>query len=139
MFDKYTGCKMNDTDLVFQSYGRCCCKEQFFIDFYNFFMDSSQEIRKLFVNTDMKAQRHLLRNGLLQLILYARGMSDRKLRALGESHSRKGYNIRPEWYTLWLDALIKTVRQHDAEYTPELGDAWRRVLMSGINVIRDAY
>ncbi|MBE03255.1 globin [Marinobacter lutaoensis] len=130
---------MNNTDLVFQSYGRCCRKEAFFEDFYHHFMASSDDIRALFRDTDMAAQRHLLRHGVMQLILYARGMSDRKLRALGESHSRRRYNIRPEWYALWLDALVKTVRAHDPDYTPELGAAWREVLMPGINLIRDAY
>ncbi|RBW48836.1 globin [Marinobacter sp. F3R11] len=130
---------MNDTDLVFQSYGRCCNRDEFFIDFYDHFMSSSEAIKQRFVNTDMAAQRHLLRNGVLQLILTARGMPDRKLRALGESHNRSNYNIQPEWYPLWLDALLKTVRRHDPEYTRDLERAWKEVLTPGINLIREAY
>lgn len=130
---------MKDTDLVFQSYGRCCNSDQFFVDFYDHFMSSSDAIKKRFVNTDMPAQRHLLRNGVMQLILTARGMPDRKLRALGESHNRNHYNINPEWYSLWLDALMKTVRLHDPEYTPALDRAWRGVLTPGIDLIRGAY
>lgn len=130
---------MNKTDLVFQSYGRCCNRDEFFVDFYEYFMSSSEEIKKRFVNTDMAAQRHLLRNGVLQLILTARGMSDRKLKALGESHSRTNYNIQPEWYSLWLDALMKTVRRHDPEYTKDLETAWKEVLTPGIELIRGAY
>src|SRR5690554_7236152 len=91
---------MTPTDLVFQSYGRCCRKDEFFVDFYDFFMSSSDAIRNRFVDTDMSAQRHLLRNGVMQIILVARGMSDRKLRDLGESHNRSNYNIKPEWYDL---------------------------------------
>lgn len=130
---------MNATDSVFQSYGRCCRKEQFFKDFYDFFMDSSDEIRQRFVNTDMAAQRHLLRNGIMQLILVARGMSDRKLRALGESHNRDNFNINPAWYTLWLDSLMKAVDKHDPEYNTELDAQWREVLRPGIELIRGAY
>ncbi|MFL1466845.1 globin [Marinobacter sp. DUT-3] len=130
---------MNNTDLVFQSYGRCCKDEQFFVDFYDHFMGSSDAIRNRFVNTDMAAQRHLLRNGIMQLILVARGMSDRKLRDLGESHSRHHYDISPEWYDLWLEALLRTVRMHDPEYTPELREAWEQVLKPGIEIIRGAY
>jgi len=63
-------------------------------------MSSSEVIKNRFVNTDMAAQRHLLRNGVLQLILTARDMPDRKLKALGESHNRSNYNIPPEWYSL---------------------------------------
>lgn len=127
------------TDQVFQSYGRCCRNEQFFVDFYDNFMGSSDVIRRRFASTDMAAQRHLLRNGIMQLILHARGMSDRKLRALGESHNRDHYNIDPQWYTLWLDALMKTVREHDPEYSLQLEKHWREVLAPGIELIRGAY
>lgn len=130
---------MNDTDLVFQSYGRCCQNDDFFVDFYHSFMASSDAIRNRFAKTDMAAQRHLLRNGIMQLILVARGMPDRKLRALGESHNRNNFNILPEWYDFWLESLLKTVRQHDPEYTPELRQAWQEVLKPGIQLIRGAY
>ncbi|MFD1215880.1 MULTISPECIES: globin [Microbulbifer] len=128
-----------DSDVVFQSYGRCCNSEQFFIDFYDHFMGSSEEIRALFRNTDMSAQRHLLRNGIMQLVLHARGMSDTKLKALGESHSRSGYNIRPEWYDLWLSALLTTLRQHDPEFDDSVSQAWQRAIGPGIDCIRRAY
>ncbi|WP_193162631.1 globin [Microbulbifer hainanensis] len=128
-----------DADIVFQSYGRCCKNERFFVDFYDRFMGSSDEVRAMFVDTDMKQQRHLLRNGILQLILHARGMPDTKLRALGESHSRGGYNIRPDLYRQWLDALLDTVRRHDPEHSDSITDAWQRALQPGIELIRGAY
>ncbi|WP_231759297.1 globin [Microbulbifer elongatus] len=128
-----------DSDIVFQSYGRCCNNEQFFVDFYDRFMGSSAEIRALFVDTDMAAQRHLLRNGIMQLVLHARGMPDTKLRALGCSHSRTGFNIRPEWYLLWLDALIATLWQYDPHFTEDTAGAWRRAIAPGIEIIRSAY
>lgn len=129
----------SETDAVFQSYGRCCRNEQFFVDFYDRFMGSSDVIRKRFLKTDMTQQRHLLRHGIMQLILHARGMSDRKLRALGESHNRHGYDIPPEWYDLWLDSLMNTVWRHDPQCTPALEAGWRRVLTPGIELIRGAY
>ncbi|WP_066960920.1 globin [Microbulbifer sp. Q7] len=128
-----------DSDIVFQSYGRCCNNERFFIDFYDRFMSSSEVIRSLFTHTDMPAQRHLLRNGILQLVLHARGMPDTKLRALGCSHSRKGHNIRPEWYGLWLDALLATLRQYDPQFDEATELAWRRAIGPGIELIRAAY
>lgn len=130
---------MNSTDLVFQSYGRCCRNDAFFIDFYDYFMSSSEVIKNRFINTDMAAQRHLLRNGIMQLILHARGMSDRKLRALGESHNRNHYDIKPEWYELWLSSLLKTVRKHDPDHTQALESAWVEVLTPGIQLIKGAY
>lgn len=129
----------HDSDVVFQSYGRCCNNEEFFVEFYNRFMGKSEEIRRMFRDTDMPAQRHLLRNGIMQLVLHARGMPDTKLKALGKSHSRIGYNIEPHWYNLWLDALMETLAQFDPEFSPAIEQSWRRAIGPGIAIIRDSY
>ncbi|WP_157484886.1 globin domain-containing protein [Gilvimarinus polysaccharolyticus] len=130
---------MQDHDIVFQSYGRCCNSDSFFVDFYDNFMSSSDEIRALFVDTDMKQQRHLLRNGIMQLILHARGMPATKLEALGESHSRGGYNIKPHWYRDWLKALIATLKKHDREFDQNIEQAWVSALTPGIEIIKNSY
>ena len=124
---------------VMQSYGRCCASPAFFDTFYQHFLASSPAIREKFVRTDMAAQKHLLRAGILNLVLYARGMSDTKLRALGASHSREGFDIRPELYDLWLDSLLLAVKEHDSAATQEDLIAWREVLSKGINVIKSFY
>lgn len=54
---------MNATDRVMQSYGRCCASSGFFDTFYKLFLASSPMIRAKFANTDMAAQKHLLRHG----------------------------------------------------------------------------
>lgn len=122
-----------------QSYGRCCASPGFFEAFYQRFLASSPIIRAKFAATDLVAQRHLLRAGILNLVLYARGMSDAKLRALGQRHSRAGFDIRPELYELWLDALLQTVREHDREASHEDLVAWREVLGKGIALITSYY
>ncbi|WP_111493346.1 MULTISPECIES: globin [Marinobacter] len=128
-----------DSDIVFQSYGRCCNDDNFFKHFYDRFMASSDAIRERFVDTDMPAQRHLLRNGIMQLVLYSRGMSDAKLRALGESHCRHAFNIRPEWYDLWIEALMATLREYDPQFTLDVEAAWRRAIAPGVELIKSAY
>lgn len=130
---------MTETSRVMQSYGRCCASPSFFDDFYKTFLNSSPAIREKFVKTDMAAQKHLLRAGILNLVLFARGMPDTKLRALGESHSRTGFNILPELYDIWLDSLLQTVRQHDPELEPADLVAWKETLGKGIDVIKSHY
>lgn len=128
-----------DSDIIFQSYGRCCNKEGFFVEFYERFMGESDHIRAKFTHTDMPKQRAQLRQGILHLVMYARGMPDHKLQALGKSHSRHGHDIHPEWYDIWLNALMDTLRHHDAEFTAETEAAWRRAIQPGIDLIRSAY
>ncbi|MND77600.1 hypothetical protein D3C80_692850 [compost metagenome] len=130
---------LNPANRVMQSYGRCCANQNFFDTFYQHFLASSPAVRDKFVKTDMTAQKHLLRAGILNLVLYARGMSDTKLRALGQSLSREGFDIRPELYDLWVDSLLLAVRQHDPEVDLEDLAAWREVLGKGINVIKSYY
>ena len=129
----------SDTDVVFQSYGRCCRQEAFFADFYDLFMAKSADVRQVFRHTDMPAQRHLLRAGIMWLILYARGASGNKLRDLGRTHNRHGYNIDPAWYPLWVDALMEAVARHDPQHCPRLLVQWRQVLSPGIALIRDVH
>jgi len=130
---------MTPANRVMQSYGRCCASSNFFDTFYRQFLASSPAIREKFARTDMTAQKHLLRAGILNLVLYARGMSDTKLRALGQSHSREGFDIRPELYDLWLEALLLAVKEHDQEATSDDLSAWREVLGKGINLIKSFY
>ena len=130
---------MSPTDLVMQSYGRCCASPDFFDSFYRHFLASSPLIREKFVDTDMSAQKLLLRQGILNLVMHARGMPDTKLRALGESHSRGRLDIRPELYDLWLDALLLTVSGHDKQFNESIRSAWREVLNKGISVIKAGY
>ena len=71
---------MSAANLVMQSYGRCCASPDFFDSFYRHFLASSPLIREKFVDTDMSAQKQLLRQGILNLVMHARGMPDTKLR-----------------------------------------------------------
>ncbi|MGR6871973.1 globin [Pseudomonas sp. HK3] len=130
---------MGNADLVFQSYGRSCNNPIFFEDFYASFMGKSQEIRNMFIDTDMSAQEGLLRGGILWLVMHARGMSDAKIRALGESHSRRHMNIHPSHYTLWLDALMETLHKHDPEFDNDLEETWRVTIKPGIDLIKSMY
>lgn len=130
---------MTDDNLVFQSFGRCCKSATFFDDFYDTFLASSPEVAAKFINTDMEVQKQLLRAGILNLIMYARGLPPTKLKALAESHSRKKLGIEPHLYDYWLNALLNTVREYDEEIDQPVLEAWRRVLNQGIAVIKSGY
>jgi hemoglobin-like flavoprotein len=130
---------MKDTNRVMQSYGRCCASTSFFDDFYASFLASSPAVRDKFVKTDMVAQKQLLRAGILNLVMFARGMPNTKLQALGKSHSRAHLDIRPELYDLWIAALLKTIRQHDRQLEQLDLEAWQVVLNKGIDVIKSHY
>ncbi len=130
---------MSDADRVFQSYGRSCNNPAFYEDFYNNFMQKSPEIRAMFANTNMEAQRALLRGGIMWLVMHARGLPDTKIRALGESHSRHKMNINPMYYGMWVDALMETLQKYDTEFSADLEQCWRRSLRPAIEMIQSMY
>lgn len=128
-----------NSDIVLQSYGRCCRDEQFFEHFYNVFRSKSEDIRNMFTHTDMTEQRRLLRAGITWMIMHARGGGRSKLESLGKSHNRHGYNVPPALYRHWLDALMESVAAYDPHYDATLEQHWRGVMTPGIEVIASAW
>ena len=130
-----------DKDLVQSSYGACCMSPTFFDDFYTAFLASSSVIAGKFVNTDMAKQKRLLRDGISFMIMYYNGtvVGRTKIEKLGESHSQGRMDIKPQWYDLWVNALVKTIAKHDAKFSPATERAWRTVLAKGIDAMRSQY
>ncbi len=109
--------------------------------FYDNLASQSAEIGPMFAQTDMNKQNELLRLGIESLIDFAAQRPDveRELHRLGEIHDRNHLAIRPELYPLWLNALLETVRDIDADCTPEIETAWKSVVTPGIDLILSMY
>ena len=98
---------------VHASFDRCEAAGDFAATFYEVFLSSSAEIALLFAGTDFEQQRKLLRATVY--IMVTRDVGDPKAREtlerIGHSHGRSKLDIRPEFYTVWLDSLCETVKQ----------------------------
>ncbi len=129
---------MND---VIGSYDRAKQSEGFLDTFYQKFVSQSGEIRTLFANTDMDAQKAALMTGLEHLVMYAKGLktSIRKVHALGKSHDRSHMAINPQLYPYWIKSLIAALSQHDKKWTSTLEQQWQDVVGRGIATISSAY
>lgn len=127
---------------VQNSYGRCLQSGQFIQRFYEIFMDSHPDVRPAFAQTDMGRQRHALRRGISNAILYGGGspLVQRLIEATAELHSRHGRApIAPSLYRYWLDSLIQTVREHDPMATPQLEQRWRDAISPTIELFIQRY
>lgn len=131
--------RTSSADIVFQSYGRCCQQEHFFADFYKLLHDKSNEIAKKFAHTNMPRQKELLREGLLWMVMFTRGGSAKRINEFAKSHSRNGFDIHPNFYIHWVDALMEAIKKHDPQYTEQLEAEWREALEPGIKVMQDAW
>lgn len=122
---------------------RCLSTPDFLRTFYDLFMGYSEEIREKFRQTDFTRQTRILADSLYAMAVVAQGERESpawvEMDRLGRQHSRGQLDIRPEYYDVWLDSLIKAARQYDPEFTPALETSWRETLRSGIDHMRSLY
>jgi hypothetical protein len=67
------------------------------------------------------------------------GVQDDYLQRLAERHSKRGADIPPRLYGVWLDCLIETVRRFDPKFNENVAVAWRSVLSKGIEFMTARY
>jgi hemoglobin-like flavoprotein len=126
---------------VLASYHRCEAAGGLFDSFYDIFFAKSPQIPPKFARTDMEKQKQdVMASVLMALRLAAEDPVARGyVEELAESHNRRGHNIRPELYGLWLDALCEAIKKHDPQYTPALEENWRQAMRPAIELMIAAY
>jgi hemoglobin-like flavoprotein len=126
---------------VLASYHRCEDAGGLFDTFYDFFFSKSAEIPPKFDMTEMERQKQDAMASVLMALRLAAGdpVAQTFVEELAESHNRRGHNIRPELYGLWLDALCEAIQKHDPQYTPALEENWRRAMRPAIELMIAAY
>jgi hypothetical protein len=132
-----------DSELFMASLKRCLASPEFLLDFYAFFMDSSDEVRAKFAKTDFKVQTRVLADSFWAMSVAAQGPRTSAawgdLPRLAARHGRSDLDIRPGLYDTWLDCLIQAVRKHDVHFSGEVEAAWRTTLAPGIEYMRAKY
>lgn len=114
--------------------------KDFFEAFYDHFLNSDEEIAGRFANTDMSKQQSMLKKSFYSLFaFYASGQADGYIGTIAERHNRNNLDIHPEFYDIWLDCLITTVRQFDEAFCDDIELAWRLVLTPGITYMKFKY
>jgi len=112
----------------------------FFRSFYKRFFAKSPKIPELFKATDMDKQIQVMQKSFFQLVsLSVTRQANQHLLDIARGHSKTGLNINPEYYELWLDALIETVAEKDNEFSPEVGLSWRIALTPGVLIMQHYY
>ena len=133
----------SDSETFRSSLSRCLLDNAFLRDFYHLLMASSAAVREKFKNTDFPRQTRVLADSLYIMAVASESKEDavawRELDRLADLHSRSQLDIRPDFYVTWLDCLVKAASQHDPEFSPEVGEAWRKALTPGIEHLSSRY
>jgi len=125
-----------------ESLRRCNAVQGFLDCFYERFLASSPKVREKFAITDFVRQKRALRASFHYMLLAAEDEEkgpEKYLKDLAELHSRREFNIGSEFYDLWLDSLLATVKECDPEFGPEVEEAWESVMMVGIRYMLSRY
>jgi truncated hemoglobin YjbI len=125
----------NDLRLFHESLERASADSRFLDLFYDGFISSSEEIRQIFINSDMDRLKRKLKSSLHMLTLLADDApgSEMYMGHLARVHGR--YHIHPEMFDMWLDSLVSAVALCDSEFSPQIEDAWRNVIGRGIDIM----
>ncbi len=124
---------LNYVDLFHESFARVTKAEDFFKDFYDTFFGSSKEVAAKFEGTDMAVQGQMLALALIHMAaFFSSGEPSATLQRIAERHSKTQRNIEARWYDDWMEALVATVRTHDAKLDEDAELAWRVILAPGI-------
>ena len=108
--------------------------DSFFERFYRHFL-RDPDINELFRETDMSRQVVMLRRSFFQLAaFYVTNTPSAELERIGFIHYRLG--VTNDHFDQWLDALVQTVAEIDAECDPCTELAWRWAMTPGITYLK---
>ena len=128
---------MNFVEIFNDSYERTVARDHngFFKKFYENFVKKSPEIAEAFANTDMRRQISMLEHSLMMMIDFASNRSSSEyLDRLAAFHQEK--QIKEHLYSMWLDALLETVKQVEPHFDSNEDLAWRVMLSPGIEFMK---
>ena len=117
------------------SYYRCRRDSGFLDTFYDAFLSKSSAIAAMFVDTEFKLQKLMLRQSLLDMICFDRGTegTHEEIKRLGYRHSE--LNITDEMYAMWVDSLCEALEKHDPCFDSALEQRWRSAMNKSIQEI----
>jgi hemoglobin-like flavoprotein len=120
---------------VVESYHRARNSGPFFDTFYDLFLAKAPEIPPMFARTDFPHQKLMLRESILEMLVFAQTGSGRdEIKRLAARHH--DLNVKPAHYDLWLDSLCEALAKHDHEFSPALERMWRHAMQKGIELMK---
>ena len=130
-----------DLELFNDSLQRCTSKPGFLERFYEIFTSSSEEVAEKFKRTNFQKQAILLKASLYLMLLAAwkKPEGHAHLERIARLHGKNELDIRPEFYDLWLDCLLRTVKEYDRRFNARTKRAWYNTMQSGIKFMKSRY
>ena len=123
------------------SLARCLSRHGFLDRFYDLFLASSPRVREAFRHTDFAHQKKMLADSLSLMTSVSGAPADEleELDRVARRHGKHDLDIGFELYDLWLESLMRTVREFDGHFDRDVDRAWRNVLAEGIEFMESRH
>ena len=131
-----------EIELFNDSLARCLRGGQFFQRFYDLFLASSPQARDKLRSNDFRRQRRMLQTSFYVLVEHiALGWPECEayLERIAAAHGKHGRDISPHLYDLWLECLLRAVKECDDRCSTEVEAAWRYMMGAGIEFLKARY
>jgi hemoglobin-like flavoprotein len=118
----------NNLEIFQASLQRLQADADFYPSFYRRFINSSEEINRIFAKRDIAQLQKKLKMTLEMVADAAQGKPGLSMyfEMLGKVHKR--LNIKPEHFQLWKDSLLETVAERDPGFDEPVLHAWSLVI-----------
>jgi hemoglobin-like flavoprotein len=122
-----------------RSYSRCLRSPDFLPRFYEHLLASDPSIPPMFERTEFPRQYKLLQHALGLLLSYGNKPDDLLLERIAAKHSAKAIDVAPPLYALFVDSLLRTIREFDESCDGDIEGAWREALRPGLDFMKSRY
>ena len=122
-------------ELFHASLERATAHPEFLDTFYDRFFRSGEDIEALFSNTDMDRLKRKLKSSLRMITRQVDHEPGVEMYIQHLARLHHGYAIPPAMYQQWLEALIRTASECDAEFNAEIEQAWRDAINPAIEMM----
>jgi hemoglobin-like flavoprotein len=122
-----------------RSYARCLRSPDFLPRFYEHLLASDASIPPMFERTEFPRQYKLLQHALGLLLSYGNKPDDMLLERLAAKHSAQSIDVAPPLNALFVDSLLRAIREFDERCDAGIEEAWREALRPGLDFMMSRY
>lgn len=101
---------------------------------------SSDRIKSRFIDGGEARMSGALLQSIMHLAAYYRTCeASDALFGIAQRQSRVNRDIEPAMYDTFLGCLLMVVERFDPKFTPEVADAWKKILTPGLDYMKAMY
>ena len=127
-----------EAEVFHASLKRCESSEGFYHRFSKIFMETAEEVRDRFRNTDFERQVRMLRASITMAALVSQDNRQVRLhiKRLAASYGHAGYDIPPRLFEVWLDCLLNAVEECDPKFDKTIRRVWGKIMRPAVDLIK---